>query len=65
MELTTQTLTNLPVDGVEEAHEVVVGGAEAGAELGSELLDEIRHLVNVRLHRRSQLLHCSLRSQTV
>lgn len=60
MEQTEQWLEwrYLPVDGVEEADEIVVGGTKTGTELGGEFLDEIGHLLHVLLHSRFQLLHC-------
>lgn len=50
-------LRYLPVDGVEEAKEVVQGGTKTGTEFGGEFLDEIGHLLHVLLHSRFQLLH--------
>lgn len=50
--------TNFPVDGVEEAEEVVVSRAHGWAELGGEFSDEIGHLVEVFIHGGFENLHC-------
>lgn len=48
----------LPINGVEEPNEVVVGWTQTSAELGGEFLNEIRHLFHVLLHSWFQVLHC-------